>query len=107
MDTINSSSESHDKEKKTMDDFYKLLKKPKTKRDIAIQNDKILQELAIYQYTKGLSKTITKPEELEKITALFSEFKANLMKGEYDSIQQLEDQVYGRYGYVPLNVPIS
>ena len=59
--------------------------------------DNKIFELAFYYESKGMSIPVVKPE---KIHARFSDFKRNLLGGEF-TFQELEDKVYREFGLMP------
>lgn len=60
--------------------------------------DNKIFELAFYYESKGMS--IPKVIKPEKIHERFSDFKRNLLQGEF-TFQELEDRVYRKFGVMP------
>jgi len=74
-------------------------------RDDAIKNDLLIQDLAIYELSKGTTRTLQK-EDLNKVQNLFSEYKRLIRTGEF-TYDELCERVYGKWGITkPLVKPL-
>jgi len=64
------------------------------KRKKIIDNDRRLQDLSIYQLTRGMTVPVN---NIEDILPVFYQFKNLVQRGSF-SLDQLEDMVLGRFG---------
>ena len=62
----------------------------------AVQNDRRIQELAVYQLTDGLTIPM---KNFQDVLPIFAQFKGLIKRGSF-TLEQLEDMVMGRLGVV-------
>jgi len=65
--------------------------------------DNKIFELAFYYESKGMSIPVVQPE---KIHGRFSDFKRNLLDGEF-TFQELEERIYNKFGLMPAANPVN
>ena len=76
-------------------------------RKDALSNDALIQDLVIYELTKGNTKTLQK-EDLDKLQDRFAEYKGLIRRGEF-TYDEMADKIFGKYGILnPLvSIPVQ
>ena len=64
-------------------------------RQTAIANDNRIYDLASYTVSDGMTRRV---KDISKIEDKFMEFKRLVMRGEFPSIESLEEDICTRYG---------
>lgn len=66
-------------------------------KEQAQQNDKLIEDLALYSVSRGAMRLIDSKEKLVEIQERFAEYKSLIRRGEF-TYNELATDVYNRYG---------